>query len=136
MVEVVVVMALVLTIIAGAFGTIRFMNFSSLRLADTTAALAVVQSQLEQVRTTPYDPPTFPFGSASANTITTNVSISLNQGGTAYRVPGTITSTIQPVAEGHLVTVTGTFTNADQFLNPSFTVTLQTVVNRFTGGQQ
>jgi type II secretory pathway pseudopilin PulG len=136
LVEVVIVLALVIIVILGAFNTIRFMNFSSHRLSDTTAALAVVQAKVEEIRAATYNPPLYPFSASTNNYITNNVAISLDQSGTTFRVPGVLVSSIQPVAQGHLITVTGTFTNADQYLNPSFTVSLQTVVNRFSGGQQ
>ena len=56
----------------------------------------------------------------------------LDQAGQTFRIPGTIISKTEPVAAGHLVTVTGTF----QTPGRPFSVSLQTVVNEYSGGQQ
>jgi len=58
--------------------------------------------------------------------------IALDQAGTTFVVPGTVTSVITPVTNGHLVTVSGTF----QTRRTPITVTLQTVVNKYSAGQQ
>ena len=59
-------------------------------------------------------------------------SIALDQAGSSYRVPGTLISKIQPVTGGHLITVTGTF----QTPGRPFSVSLQTIVNEYSGGQE
>jgi hypothetical protein len=106
------------------------MDNSSRRLADMTAAMAVVQGQIESVRTNDYNPPLAPF-LASATVTNSTASISLDKGGTNYLVSGTLTTRIEPVASGHLVTVSATFNTAGSPLRAQ----LQTVVNKFSGGQ-
>ena len=128
-------MGLVLLLVVGGFNTVLFMNFSSRRLADSTAALAMVQAKVEEIRAASYNPPNAPF-TASTVYLTNSASISLNKDGSAYRVPGVVISQIKPIAQGHLITVTATFTNADQPLNPIISVSLQSVVNSFSGGQE
>ncbi len=126
-----VVMLLLTMLIISAGAGIMAMDRSSRRLADYTAAMSVAEAKLHSIRAATYNPPTLPF--ASTNVLLTNVtSISLSREGTNFAVSGTVFSKIQPVAAGHLVTVTATF----QEPSGPFTVSLQTLVNRYTGGQQ
>lgn len=116
--------------IAG-LGAIFSMDLCSRRLADHTAAMAVVEAKIQDIKAATYNPPNAPFG-ASTVYITNSDSISLNQAGTTFNVPGTLISEIKPVAAGHLITVTGTF----QEPRGNITVQLQTLVNKYSGGQQ
>lgn len=134
LVEVMVVMVLVFMLILGSFYTILFMNFTSHRVADTTAALAIVQAKMEEIRAATYNPPNSPF-TAGTNYLTNNETICLSQAGTNFLAPGTVVSQIKPQAEGHLITVTATFTNAEGALNKTISVSLQSFVNSFSGGQ-
>ena len=59
-----------------------------------------------------------------------HVDVSVPEG--AFLVSGNVVSKVQPVAAGHLITVTGTFRAPYRPVS----VTLQTVVNNFSGGQQ
>jgi type II secretory pathway pseudopilin PulG len=129
--EVLVVMLLLaILIIASAAGIIA-MDKSSRRLADYTAAMSVAEAKIQSIRAATYQPPASPFG-ASTVYLTNNSSISLAKSGTNFLVTGTVLSTIQPVAAGHLVTVTATFAEPDR----SFSVSLQSLVNAYTGGEQ
>lgn len=132
--EVMVVMALMTILIVSGFSAILSMKVWSNRLADYTAAMAVVEAKVEDVRAMTYNPPNYPFGKDPTN-LTSSGSIALNQAGAKFLISGTVVSRIQPVGtlgKGHLVTVTGTF----QAPHRPITVTLQTVVNKFSGGQQ
>ena len=129
--EVMVVLALLTALIAGAAGALYSSNLISRRLSDYTAAFAVVEAKLEDIRAGTYNPPNSPFGSTPV-TLTSATTIALNQAGVSFVVPGTLTSKIEPVASGHLVTVTGVF----QTRRKPITVVLQTVVNRYSAGQQ
>ncbi|HZV33302.1 MAG TPA: type II secretion system protein [Verrucomicrobiae bacterium] len=134
LVETMVVMVCILIAISGAFYTVLYINFTARRVADYSAAMAIVQAKTEEIRAASYNPPNYPFG--ASNIWITNVeSVSLSRNGTNLLVPGTVISLIQPIAQGHLVTVTGTFTSPTTNLDPPFTVSLQTVVNSFSGGQ-
>jgi hypothetical protein len=126
-----VVIGLLAMLIVAAAASVSSGKLMSQRLADYTAAMAVVSAKVEDIRAATYNPPTSPWG-ASATTITNTSSIALDQAGTTFVVPGTVTSVITPVTNGHLVTVTGTF----QTRRTPITVTLQTVVNKFSAGQQ
>jgi hypothetical protein len=78
-----------------------------------------------------YNPPNGNFG-ASTTYLTNSDFMSLDQAGTTFKVPGTLISEIKPIASGHLVTVTGTF----QEPRGTIVVSLQTVVNKYSAGQQ
>jgi hypothetical protein len=126
-----IVTALLALLIVGAAGAICTGNLISRRMSDYTAAMAVVEAKVEDIRAATYNPPNSPFGS-TAVTLTNASSIALDQAGTTFVVSGTVTSKIEPVASGHLVTVTGTF----QTRRTPITVTMQTVVNKYSAGQQ
>ena len=129
--EVMVVMGLLMILVASGFSGIFSMKMTSKRLADYTAAMAVVEAKVEDIRAATYNPPNYPFGSSTL-TLTNSGAVALSKAGAAFLVPGTVVSKIQPVATGHLITVTGTF----QTPHKPISVTLQTVVNRYSGGQQ
>ena len=132
LVEVMVVMLLVMIMMVAGFGALYSMDLCSRRLADYTAATAVVQAKVQDIKAVTYNPPNDPF---TAGTVwkTNSGSISLDRAGTSFKVAGTLVSEIKPVGtRGHLVTVTGTFNEP----RGRITVQLQTVVNKFSGGQQ
>jgi prepilin-type N-terminal cleavage/methylation domain-containing protein len=131
LVEVMIVLGLLTALIASASAVLYTANFIARRLSNYTAAFAVVEAKLEDIRAGTYNPPNSPF-TASVVTLTSNTTIALNQAGVSFVVPGSLTSRIEPVASGHLVTVTGTF----QTRRRPITVVLQTVVNRYSAGQQ
>jgi len=131
LVEVMVATLLLGILLIAAFGGLFSMDLCSRRLGDHTAALAIVEARLQNVRAAYYNPPNSPFG-ASTIYVTNSSSISLDKTGTAFKVPGLMVTEIKPVASGHLVTVTGTFDEP----RGSLTVSLQTVVNQFSGGQK
>ena len=130
MLEVLIASGLLLGLVLAGMNALFVMDNSSRRLAEMTSAMALVQGQLEAVRTNDYNPPLAPFtGSA---TVTSNaVSISLDKGGTQYLVPGSLITRIEPVASGHLVTVCASFNS----LGTPVKAQLQTIVNKFSGGQ-
>ena len=126
----VVTVLLSILVISSAAGLIS-LDRSSRRMADFTAAAAVAEAKMHSIRAASYNPPAAPFG--SSNVFFTNTSsIALSKSGTNYLVTGTVISMIQPVSAGHLVTVTANFSPAPR----PITVTLQTIVNRFTTGEQ
>ena len=131
LIEVMVVMLLFGILLVAALGGLFSMDLCSRRLGDYTAAMAIIEAKVQDIRGINYNPPNFPF-TASTVYITNNNSISLDKGGTIFKVPGTVVSAIKPVASGHLVTVTGTFVEP----RGSLTASLQTVVNQFSGGKK
>lgn len=131
LVEVMVVMGLLTVLIFSSLAGIASMDSSSRRLADHTAGMSVVEAKINAIRAASYNPPTAPFGSSTVN-LTNNTSIALWKSGTNYLVSGVIVSKIQPIISGHLVTVTGTFFESPKY----FSITLQTVINRYTTGEQ
>ena len=131
--EVMVMLLVVGILILSGTAGIVLMSKSSLRTSDYTQAMARVEAKMIEMMATTYNPPNYPFCSTNVS-FSTNDSISLDQSGTNYRVSGTVVTLTQPVAQGHLVTVTGTFLEPSQ-TNVPLVVTLQTVVNAFSGGQ-
>jgi hypothetical protein len=132
-VETVLAMSLTVLLCISTLGAILEMQFSSKRVADYTSAMAVAEAKVQDIRAVYYNPPNWPF-TLSTVYVTNQNSISLNQAGTTFQIPGTVISKIDYQGSlGHLVTVTATF-------NPSrgrpVTATLQTVVNSYSGGQQ
>ena len=117
-------------VISSAAGLIS-MDQSSRRMADYTAAMAVAEAKMHSIRAASYNPPNSSFG--SSNVFLTNAtSIALSKSGTNYLLTGTVRSTIQPVSAGHLITVTANFPGPPR----PITVSLQTIVNRYTTGEQ
>lgn len=131
LVEVSVVMLLLTVLMIASYGALFSMDLCTRRGADYIAAMTVVEAKIMDIQNATYNPPNNDFNS-STNYVTNTDSISLDQVGTTLRVNGTIISRIEPVAAGHLVTVTGTFHEP----RGDLTVSQQTVVNRFSGGQQ
>ena len=125
-----VTIVLVSMLIVAGISSLMMMERSSARLADYTAAAALVRGRLEAIIAATYAPPASPFTSIAVRR-TNAASIALQKGSTNYLVRGSVLSVIQPVAAGHLVTVTGTFPLPGKQL----VVAEQTLVNRFSGGQ-
>ena len=131
-----IAVVLLLILLVGSFSAIYFNAQASLRLADRTAVMALVRAKLEAVRAASYNPPDTYFKSTPV-LLTNSHSIALNKAGTNYLVSGTIVTRIEEAKSGtntlgHLVTATGTFVTAGKPL----TVQMQSVVNKFSGGQQ
>ena len=100
------------------------------RTADYTAINAVVEAKVQDIRSATYNPPNYPWGT---NTIfiTNANAVALDQSGVSFKVNGTVLSKIEPAGtSGHLVTVTGTFISSSR----PITISIQTVVNKFSGG--
>jgi type II secretory pathway pseudopilin PulG len=131
LIEVLIVMGLLMILIAAGMGAILSMDSCTRRAADYNAALAVVEAKIEDIRAATYNPPNSPWTSSTVY-LTNNTSVALDQAGVTFKVAGTVISTITPVASGHLVTVTGTFREP----RGALTISLQTLVNRYSAGQQ
>jgi prepilin-type N-terminal cleavage/methylation domain-containing protein len=131
LVEVVIVTALLTLLIIAGLGATTAMQVASHRLAQHTAARAVVQAKLQAIRATTYKPPNAPF-TATTVYLTNGTSICLDRAGKKFLVPGTVSAKIEPMASGHLVTVVGTFKAPDRTIR----VQVASVVNRFSGGRQ
>ncbi len=131
LVEVMIIMALLLVLMISSSVSMLVLDRSSRRLADYTSAMALVEAKIYDIRAATYNPPSTSFSTNNVF-LTNSVSIALDQAGQTFRIPGTIISKTEPVAAGHLVTVTGTF----QTPGRPFSVSLQTVVNEYSGGQQ
>ncbi len=131
LIETMVVLVMISMLIAGAMGALLSLDLCSRRSADYVAALAVVEAKMEDIRAATYNPPNANF-SSTTKYLTNSDSIALNQAGATFLVAGTLISKLEPIAGGHLITVTGTFQEPKKTL----TVSLQTVVNKFSGGYQ
>lgn len=132
-VEAVIFLALSVLVIAAALGATVEMQISSSRAAQYIAGMAIADAKAQDVRGWPYPGTNFSFTSNSVVTYTNSGNISLNQAGTTFIIPGTVTTKIQYIGYlGHMVTVTAVF----QTPRIPMTQTVQTVVNKYTGGQQ
>jgi len=136
LIEVMIAMGILTILIIGSFGAICFNTQASFKLADRTAISALVRAKLEAVRAASYNPPDSNFKSTPLY-LTNSHSIALNKAASGYLVTGTIITKIEEVKAGtntmgHLVTATGTFVTSGK----PITVQMQTVVNKFSGGQQ
>jgi type II secretory pathway pseudopilin PulG len=131
LIEVMVTMGLLMILIASSMSLLVYLNNAAGRLADHTAATAVVLGRLEAIRAATYSPPIAPFYVASTVSLTNEVKIALGKNG-SFLAPGTIISTVEPKSAGHLVTVKGTFPARGKPL----VIELQSFVNRYAGGQQ
>jgi hypothetical protein len=130
--ETVLAMGLTVLLCVSTLGAILEMQVSSKRVADYTSAMAVAEAKVQDIQAVYYNPPNSPFTLGTVY-VTNQNSISLNQAGTTFQIPGTVISKIEYKGSlGHLVTVTATF-NAK---SKPVTATLQTVVNTYSGGQQ
>lgn len=129
--EVMVAMGLITILIIGSFGSILGLKGMVRRTADSTAGMALAEAKIHDIRATLYPGTSGIFSAATTTTYTDNVSVALNSAGAEFLVPGTVSSTIQPVLGGHLVTVTVVIRERNQFL----TNRLQTVVNAYSGGR-
>ena len=136
LIEVLITVALMLLRIASSFSALMFLNRSSSSLSGYVAAMAAVQGKVEKIRALTYNPPSGNYFKSTTTRWPNNQAIFLNKAGTNLLVTGTVVAEIQPtgtnVGAGHLVTVTGTFATPGK---PTV-VTLQTIVNKFSGGQQ
>jgi len=132
-VETVLAMALTVLLCISTLGALLEMQYSSKRVADYTSAMAVAEAKVQDIRAVYYNPPNWPFTNTTVY-VTNQNSISLNQAGTTFQIPGTVISKIEYEGSlGHLVTVTATF---NALRGKPVTATLQTVVNSYSGGQQ
>lgn len=131
LIEVMLTMGLLMLLIGSSMTALLFLNRAAARMADYTAAMAAVHGRMELVRAATYNPPNSPFTAAEVR-VTNEVSLALVKAGTNYLVPGTVVTVIAPSASGHLVTVTGTF----QARGTPLVLTVESLVNRFAGGQQ
>jgi competence protein ComGC len=132
LVEVCIVLVLVMILVVAGMAGLYSMDVCSHRTADHIAAMAVVQAKVQDIIAATYNPPNANFASTTKY-LTNSGAISLAMAGTSFKVPGTLISELKPVASGHLVTVTGTF---QEPRGGAITVQLQTIVNKFSAGQQ
>ena len=131
-VETVLAMALTVLLCTSTLAAILEMQFSAKRVADYTSAMAVAEAKVQDIRAVWYNPPNAPFTLGTVY-ITNQNSIALNQAGTSFDIPGTVVSKIEYQGSlGHLITVTATFQKSGK----PITATLQTVVNKYSGGEQ
>ena len=132
LVEVMVTMFLMVILITATLGSIMTMQSSASRVADYNSAMAILEAKANDVRAVYYNPPNYPFTTKTVF-ITNSYSIDLNSAGATFQVPGTIITQIQYCGSmGHLVTITANFQSAGS-AGP-VTTTLQTLVNKYTGG--
>jgi len=127
-----IVMVLAGILIVAGMGALFSLDLCSRRTGDYNAALAVVEAKLEDIRASDYAPPNSPWLSAPF-TKTESASVALDKAGVTFQVPGTLVSKFEPLGSyGHRVTVTGTFNEP----RGTISITLETVINQFTGPRQ
>jgi type II secretory pathway pseudopilin PulG len=130
LVETMVVLSLLVMILISAVAATIEMQISSTRTAQVTAAMAVLEAKAQDIRAVYYQTGYF---TNKVVYVTNENSIALNEAGTTFLVPGKVISKIEPAGSvGHLVTITATFSTPRIGLTQS----VQTVVNKYTGGQQ
>ena len=118
-----------LLVIAG-LGAVMLFDKLTRRMALQEAAVVIAEGQLEQYRSVNYTNSGV-FGSSSYYQ-TNMVTFSLNDQGTRYSVTGRVVNYFQPVTAGHLLTSSVDYTQ----INQRVSVSLQTLMNNYTGGQQ
>jgi prepilin-type N-terminal cleavage/methylation domain-containing protein len=135
LVEVLVVSALFMMLMAGGFGGLYIASKAARRQAEDTTGLELVQSKIEQIRGLGYDYPSLVFSNVSYST-TTNVTVVLDSSGKTNRVTAPLVTTIAPFKSGTNVvghTVTAALT-LQTSRNPR-TIQLQALINGFTSTQ-
>jgi prepilin-type N-terminal cleavage/methylation domain-containing protein len=131
LVEVMVVMGLAGILMVAGMGALFSLDLCSRRTADYNAAMAVVKAKIEDIRAATYNPPNSPWLSTTTY-LTNSSSVALDKAGVTFQVTGTLVSKFEPIAYGHLVTVTGTFDEP----RGSISVSFQTVINKYSCGRQ
>lgn len=117
---------LVMLVSAGLYALAQLDRFSR-RNAEYTSVMALVSGEMEALKGREYNPPTAPF--TLTNSVTSNItSIALSADGESYAIQGVIVTVMEPVANGHLATVNGYFTN----WNMPYIVSLQNVINSYS----
>ncbi|MBI5774030.1 MAG: hypothetical protein HZA89_09850 [Verrucomicrobia bacterium] len=137
LIEVMVVSGLMVILVVSLLTAVLQMDQNARRSSDYNSLLELAQGQLEMIRTNTYSPPTAPFGTATNFTtnITSTLGYALTAAGTNYQLTATNVTTIQTVAEGHLVTVTLTVPSYGKVIKAPLQVQVQAVMNRFSPGQ-
>lgn len=115
------------------YGGVWSIYMISDRTSDYTAAMALAEAKISDIRATDYPGTNGVFLSTGPTTNINTVTVDLNKAGTTLLVPGTVTSVCQPISWGHLVTVTVVIQEPNT--NHNLTTTMQTVVNQFSGGR-
>lgn len=129
-IEGLVVTFLSMMLIIAGLGAVMFFDKLTRRMALQEAAVVIAEGQLEKYRSVNY---TNNAVFASSNYYQTNtVTFSLNDQGTTYSMTGRVVNYFQPVTAGHLLTTSVDYTQVNQRVS----VSLQTLVNSYTGGQQ
>lgn len=129
-IEGLVVTFLSMMLVIAGLGAVMFFDKLTRRMALQEAAVVIAEGQLEQYRSVNY---TNSAVFASSSYYQTNtVTFSLNDQGTSYSVTGRVVNYFQPVTAGHLITSSVQYTQ----INQRVSVSLQTLVNSYTGGQQ
>lgn len=130
-ISVMVVMALMTFLFVAVFSGITVMSVISRRSADIVAGVELVEAKIHEICAVNYSGTNGVFSATATTTNINNVSVDLNQAGASLVVPGTVISTIQPIAWGHLVTVQVIIREPKM----SLTSTLQMVLNNSSGGR-
>ena len=129
-IEVSIVSGLSLILFIATLSSITFLDQSTRRLAEYTAATAIAQGALESIRAQEYNPPLAPFTSSETN-IVTEVTIALDKADTEFLVPCEVVTHIEPIWEGHYVSVSVNF----EFMGKSISMSVESVVNEYSSNQ-
>ena len=123
-------LVLLVPVVVAGIGAVMLMDRASRSQAQDTTALELAQGELEDFQATAYSPPTAPFTSTNY-TRSNYVTLALDKYGTSTWTAASVVSKVQPVVNGHLVTVTVSFTNYNKKVN----LQLQSLVNKLSAGQ-
>ena len=127
LIEVLITTVLLLMLVTSGLYALAQMDHTGRRISEYTSVASIASGALEDIKAQPYNPPLGPFGPKAS--VTTNmIAIGLSKDGTNYAFSGAVITRIEPVADGHLITVQANFTN----WNRPYNVTVQNVVNAFS----
>ena len=127
LVEILVTAVLLVVLATSVLGSITAMHKMVRSQATYNSVMALIMSEQEAIRTQPYSPPTAPFTASTTKSVQRK-SVSLNPDGTAFMVDVELLTVIEPLSNGHKVTVSGTYAVGGS--KP--TITTNTVVNKFS----
>lgn len=125
-----VVTFLSMMLVIAGLGAVMLFDRLTRRMALQEAAVVIAEGQLEQYRSVNYT--NSGVFSSSSYYQTNMITFSLNDQGTRYSVTGRVVNYFQPVTAGHLLTSSVDYTQ----INQRVSVSLQTMMNSYTGGQQ
>lgn len=101
-------------------------------LSVYNSTMILVNSELERIRSIPYEVPSATFSSTSniGNPIVSQKLLKVNKDDSSVEIPIELTTVISPIAEGHYVKVTATYNLGGK----NYSQLSETVINQHSGG--